>query len=114
MEEEEEVIDWKQALEAVEGREELLRELVDIFFTECPALLASIRQAIDGRDAGNLRLYAHRLKGCLRYFGVNRAGQCASDLETMARAGDLEEAAAKCRELESALDHLMPALKKVP
>jgi two-component system, sensor histidine kinase and response regulator len=110
----EEPVDWEQALEAVEGRRELLRELVEIFFAECPTLMASIRQAIDGQDAGELKLYAHRLKGCLRYFGVNRAGEYALELENMGRAGELKEAAAKYVELESALNRLIPALKKAP
>jgi HPt (histidine-containing phosphotransfer) domain-containing protein len=75
-------------------------------------LLESIRYSIAGQDAGGLRLFAHRLKGCLRYFGENRAGDFAMELENMGRTGDLSQAAAKYAELETALNRLLPALRK--
>lgn len=107
-------IDWQVALEAVGGRRDLLREIIDVFFTEHTTTLASIQAAIEGSDAKSLQLYAHQLKGCLRYFGETTACQLARNLEDIGRSGQLQQAASQLPPLTAAVRQLLPHLRQGP
>jgi HPt (histidine-containing phosphotransfer) domain-containing protein len=104
-------VDWQGALKTVSGQRDLLVELIGVFFREYPDLLKETGTAIERRQARDIVLYAHRLNGCLRYFGRNRAGEAASQLETAARAGDLDAASGAHRELCPAVDDLVARLR---
>lgn len=105
-------VDWDAALDAVDGRRDLLRELIEIFFLEYPTLLEQIRTAIGDADAAGLRLSAHRLKGCLRYFGQNRAAEFALQLELRGRDGRWDDVAAMSAGLQAALEQMLPSLRE--
>lgn len=107
-------VDWTVALEAVGGRQDLLHELVEIFFAEYPVTLEAIRTSIAKQDAQGVRLYAHKLKGCLRYFGTSEASELAAELEEIGRRSDLESAPHKLERLVAATNQLLPALKAGP
>ena len=107
-------VDWNVALEAVGGRRDLLIEIVDVFFTEYPTTLTAIQSAIEKGDAKDLQLSAHKLKGCLRYFGASIACEEARALEDMGRAGQLDGAADKLATLTSAVRRLLPQLRQGP
>lgn len=109
-----EPIDWNVALDAVGGRRDLLTELIDIFFTEYPPTLDEIRQAIERQDAKGLQLSAHKLKGCLRYFGQTLACERAKELEDMGRSGQLEGALPRLEDLDLAVTRLLPSLRLAP
>lgn len=104
-------IDWDVALGFVDGRQSLLLELIDIFFTEHAEVMPHIAQAIENRDAGELHLFAHRFKGCLRYFGESQACEVAWQLELLGRAGTLDDAPRLLIELQTAVDELLPAMR---
>jgi HPt (histidine-containing phosphotransfer) domain-containing protein len=99
-------VDWQGALKTVSGKRDLLLELVDLFFKEYPGLLYAIGEAFDRQRQADVVLYAHRLRGCLHYFGRNRAGEAAKKLEVAARAGDMGLADDAHRELKEALGGL--------
>jgi DNA-binding response OmpR family regulator len=107
-------IDWTDALDAVGGRHELLKDLIDIFFEEYPPTMAAIRDSIDNENLKQLQLSAHKLKGCLRYFGRSVASEKAQELELLARSGTMSGAAGRLVELESAMSTLLPLLKTAP
>ena len=100
-------IDWEVALGFVDGRQELLLELIDIFFTEHAELVPRIEKAIESGDADELQLFAHRLKGCLRYFGDSPAGDSCWQLESLGRARKLHGAPELLTDLRTALDEMM-------
>jgi len=105
-------IDWEAALGFVDGREELLLELIDIFFTEYAEIAPRIARAIESRDAAELHLYAHRLKGCLRYFGASPAGDTAWQLEMLGRSGTLDGAPELLVALRAAIDdEMLPSMR---
>jgi HPt (histidine-containing phosphotransfer) domain-containing protein len=89
------------ALQHAENRPEFLRELASVFLRECPQLLSEIREAVSLGDAVRLRRAAHTLKGSAAVFGGKRTSAAAHDLESLAKAGDLEAA----REASRTLDH---------
>jgi PAS domain S-box-containing protein len=105
-------VDWKAALEYVGGDARLLRDLIGLFLEEYERWLQEARQAIAAGKPAELKRPAHNLKGSLNHFGAQTAFETARALETMARNGILNDAAAVCGELERQLhQHIVPELQ---
>jgi two-component system, sensor histidine kinase and response regulator len=104
------VFDRQATLARVKGDREMLQEIVRLFFTEAPALLARIQTAMAHGDGRALERAAHSLKGTVMSFGAQTAGEAALRLEVMGRGGDLTQAAIACTELEREVAHLGHAL----
>jgi two-component system, sensor histidine kinase and response regulator len=85
--------DRAKALEKVDGDEQLLQEVIQIFLEESPKQLADLRQAVTEGNSDLLERVAHSLKGELGYLGVVDACQKARDLEQMGRNRNLTQAA---------------------
>ncbi|MFO1325594.1 MAG: Hpt domain-containing protein [Burkholderiales bacterium] len=60
---------------------EFVRELIDTFLIEAPAMLAALDRALADRDAGDFRRAAHSLKSNGNTFGARTLGALARDLE---------------------------------
>ena len=103
-------IDWNVALGFVDRRQDLLLELIDIFFIEHAELIPRITQAIESTNAAELQLYAHRVKGCLRYFGESKA-ELAQQLELLGRSGSLNGAPQLLPQLRTAIDEMLPEMR---
>jgi PAS domain S-box-containing protein len=86
------------------GDRRLLRDLLDIFLAECPAMLSNIRRSIDAADPKTLRHAAHALKGSVANFAAPRPFEAAQRLEKMGIDDDLSGALLAFQELEEALD----------
>jgi PAS domain S-box-containing protein len=97
-------------LEAVDGDGNLLRELVNLFHQDSPALRDELRAALAAGDAARLGRAAHKLAGAVSNFHARCTLQVARRLEELARAGKLFELPAALADLESALAALHPAL----
>ena len=110
----EENVDWEVALKLASGRRDLLMELREIFLAEYPGLLANIAKALDAKSAKDLAMYAHRLKGSLRYFGSSAAADRSEELEVIGREQRMADASAKFEEVKAALDRLLPKLREGP
>ena len=103
--------EWDAALENVGGDEAMLRDLVEMFFGECPKLMEQIREHIADADGPELRRAAHTLKGSAHVFGATEAAEAAHRLEEIGREeafADAEEALAL---LEGEVARLLPALR---
>jgi CheY-like chemotaxis protein len=81
-----------EALERTDGDADLLRELADLFLTECPGYLEALRTSLAAGDARTLHRTAHTLKGALANLAAHPARAAAQRLEDAARAGDLAAA----------------------
>ena len=104
--------EWDAALERVGGDEAMLRDLVEMFFAECPKLMQQIREHIASADGPELRRAAHTLKGSAHVFGAAAAAEAAHRLEEIGREeafADAEEALAL---LEDEVAQLLPALRE--
>src|SRR5690606_35576321 len=64
---------------------DILRELSVMFLEDCPRLMTSIREAIDGRNASNLKLSGHTLKGSAGVFRDQTAFDAAFHMEQIGR-----------------------------
>ncbi len=105
--------DQKAALRNVGGDMEMLREIIDLFFQECPVWLTAIREGLKTGDAAIVHRVAHTLKGGVSTFGPSKARDCAEKLEIMGRNEDLAGGEEVLGQLEQAISELRPALEAV-
>ena len=103
---------WDAALERVGGKEDLLRDLAEIFFEECPRLMQQIREHIEGKNGAELRRAAHTLKGSAYVFGAEGAAEAAQRLEDMGHAGAFSGALVARKALEKQVERLVPAMQE--
>ncbi len=104
------VVDWDEAIGRLGGDRELLRELAGTFLDQAPRWMDAIRQALDRRDAGQLKAAAHPLKGSLGTFAAKAAADAALRLETLGREGDLAGGREALDGLEREMARLTPVL----
>ncbi|MGH7490480.1 MAG: Hpt domain-containing protein [bacterium] len=100
-----------EALERLDGDEDLLRELCGIFLEESPKLMQKLHQALADGDAEAVMRAAHSLKGEVSYLGAKGASQAARQLEEMGREKNLSQALETLAELERDLGGLYFAMQ---
>ncbi len=104
-------IDLIAALERLDGDRDLFNELAQVFKTECPKIVREIARAIGSRDAASLEHQAHALKGSAASLGASAISQTASELEKMARSGEMKHAGELLKALEREVDRLFCELE---
>ena len=108
------VWDLDKALARVCGDRDLLGELIVIFETECPKMIAVIRGAIGRGDAETLELNAHGLKGAAANFSAGPATDRARELEMMGRNKNLTGAEETLAHLEIEINKLLVEFETFP
>jgi HPt (histidine-containing phosphotransfer) domain-containing protein len=103
-------IDKQEFLKAFEQDRKFLKEIVDMFVSDYPAMIADIREALKTRDASTLQRTAHSLKGMLRNFKAEAEAQKASNLEEMGRESEFKNGDEVCDALASELERLERSL----
>jgi CheY-like chemotaxis protein len=109
------VLDEVEFLNQLEGDEELLLEIIDIFVADSPLLLQQVLDAAARQDAVGLARAAHKLKGTVSVFGSQSATEAALVLETMGRVhdwGHADEALARLKQEVQALDKALGRLRR--
>ncbi len=104
------VLDRESALEQLDGDAETLAMLLDLFRTDAPGVLETIRSALKESNAGAVRSTAHKIKGSLSVLGAPAAMHAALKLEAIGRSGNMQEAPAAFAVLEQELHRLYPEL----
>ncbi len=82
-------------VERLGGDAKLARELADIFLKDRPGMMRRIDRARVARDAEELRMAAHALKGAVANFGFEAASAAAQRLERLGQdvgTAELDEA----------------------
>ena len=102
-----------EALARLDGDQELLQELAQIFLKESPEILRRLREAVKRGDVEAVAAEAHSMKGSVSTFGVTSATEAALTIEMMGRQKDLSGAPEALHHLEDTLDILWPALAYV-
>ena len=104
------VFDERAALEYSGGDRALLKEVIEIFRSDCPRSLRRIDLALKQRDGEALRLAAHGLKGAIATIGAPAGRQAAAAIEQAARAADFDEAQKVRDRLHREIERLDAAL----
>jgi PAS domain S-box-containing protein len=102
--------DKSTILASVGGNAQALKELIDIFQQETPALVADIRAAVSQRDGQKLQFAAHTLKGMVAFFTSGDLADAVRALEAIGRAGDWTNVDGEFARMEKGLDTLQPEL----
>jgi two-component system sensor histidine kinase/response regulator len=108
-----ELIDRASLLERVEGDQELLTEMVNLFAADAPKLLAAMHEALKKGDLHLLERSAHSLKGAASNLSAVHAVAAAFQIEKDAKNGDTESANANLPAVDRAVERLLPALAEL-
>jgi HPt (histidine-containing phosphotransfer) domain-containing protein len=103
-------LDRASILERLDGSQELLTELVQLFLVEAPQLIEAMRKALQQGDMQELGRSAHSMKGAAGNFSAHGTVSAASQLENYAKKGDAESAKATLATLEAIVERLLPEL----
>ncbi|HET6327248.1 MAG TPA: Hpt domain-containing protein, partial [Planctomycetaceae bacterium] len=104
------VFDRQMALERINGEEQLLDEVIQLFLSDAPSRLAEVRASLEQGDPKRLQIAAHSLKGAAGYVGADRTAAQALKLEELGQKGDLTPALNEFRQLESEIEQLRQAI----
>jgi PAS domain S-box-containing protein len=97
-------------LERVEGDQELLNELIQLFVDDSPNLLAAMRAALIDGNMQVLERNAHSMKGAAGNLCAAETAAAAAKLEKDAKSGDTAACAQSLASLERAVEILLPLL----
>ena len=103
-------LDWQGALRNLEGDEEFLHDLAEMFLAQSPALLAAVEEAVSREEGDELRRAAHSLKGSAQVVGGKATAAAALALERLGHSEDFAEAGAVLNSLQANLAELKVAL----
>ena len=94
-----------------EGDPELLADLSVIFVRFLPTSLAQMNLAVENHDADMLRETAHKLKSQLSYFFCEPLVEQTSQLEELAKTGQIQAASTKVVDVSKNIDRLLEELR---
>jgi CheY-like chemotaxis protein len=107
-------VNWKRALDVVDGDRNLLGELVGVFAQETPRLLRGLEAALAAGDAPTVERLAHTLKGSVRPFEATTAFDLAHQVETAARHGNLDMCSQKLAAIKDEYAAVLQETTTVP
>ena len=103
--------DLQSALESLDNDVDLLISQMSFFLNDGPALMGQLDQAIQTRDAHQLQLAAHRLKGMLARYAFQQAADLAYELEQQGKQGVLDGAEPLARQLAPLVSRLVDGIR---
>mgnify|MGYP001190492972 FL=1 len=107
------VLDLSEALNRVDGDQDLFFTLAGLFLQESQKEAAAIRVALGKQDGAGLAAAAHKLKGSVIEMCAPRLFERAKRLEELGRQGELAEASSVCADVETSLAEVHDALRKL-
>jgi len=101
-----------KALERFDGDSNLLKELIELFISEYPAMVAKIKDAIADNNAPALQDSAHKIKGSLANFEATRAVELALIIENRAKEQNFEQIDKDFSGFQEELDRVINEFEK--
>jgi len=100
-------------LEAFNNDGAFFKDVADMFISDYPPMVATVKKAIADEDSALLSRTAHALKGIARNFQVDGAADAAQQLELLAEQGQFETAQDLSRDLADELAGFEKRLKQM-
>ena len=106
-----------QMIARLGGDEALARQLVTLFLSECPRMMAQVRDSVEQgsadavRHADGIRRAAHAFKGSVSNFATGGPTATAFELEDIGREGRVSDAPAVLARLELDVASLLDQLR---
>jgi len=107
------VLNLSEALNRVDGDQDLFLTLAQIFLEESPKDVSAARTALERQDGAGLAAAAHKLKGSVVELCASRLFESAKRLEELSRRGEFAEASSVFADVEARLAELHAALKEL-
>ena len=98
------VVNMDHVREITDGDMEFLKELIEIFKTDCSEKLAGISLAIKEKNFNALDETAHSLKGSSGNLGLTRVYELSWEIEKMGKEKNMERANKTFKQLEEELE----------
>jgi signal transduction histidine kinase/DNA-binding response OmpR family regulator/HPt (histidine-containing phosphotransfer) domain-containing protein len=108
------VFDAQSLRNRVEQDLDLLNEMVELYLSSSPLLLAEIEAAVDEGDGQKIAHATHALKGVLKNMCAPSCAEAALRLEAIGTSGDLTLARQALGTLKEEFEHLESVLAKMP
>jgi len=106
------ILDIDGALARFGGDKELFIEMSGMLLEDSPGLVADLGRAVDAKNAHDVRMRAHALKGLLLGCGGVRAAHIAQVLENAGHSSDLRPAPSQFAILQDEFEQLTHALQQ--
>jgi HPt (histidine-containing phosphotransfer) domain-containing protein len=90
---------------------DVLLELIEIYLDHSSELMANLREAVEQASPEALFNAAHALKSSSATLGAGSLSALCQELETMGKAGDLEDAPRKAGQLEAEYERVKAELQ---
>jgi PAS domain S-box-containing protein len=108
------VLDEQRLLaESFAGNAALLSDVIHAFAVETPMALSTMREAVKAKDLPALARAAHKMKGTVGVFTTGPALTAAVELESAARADDIDRAREALRKFEQHVAALSERLQGI-
>ena len=102
----------ESALKGVDGCVSDLRDMLEIFLRQAPALMSDIRSALEKNDPKKLHLAAHTLKGSLQILCADEACAVAGELESLGNKGQTAGGVQLLSKMESQLAGVLKGINE--
>jgi len=107
----ENIIDWHGLVEGL-GDEELVKEMILIFFTDVKERIKMLTEAIKACDTSGIESYAHALKGAAAIVGAKQFSDIAYRLECAGREENMAVATPLFDELKAESEKVVTFLSR--
>jgi len=87
-------------LEQLDGDEEVVKEILNLYLEKTPEQISAVSEAVMKKDASLIRSSAHSLKGSSGNVGAVKLSQTAQKMEMIGKEGDLSQAEGLMKEIE--------------
>lgn len=106
------VFNVENAMVTVDGNEQLLNRIIEMFYNKKVSLLEELKDAIDSGNWDNVNLITHKMQGTLGNFGADSCLKTLNQLNESVKKQDFTEAKVSFHELSLKMDELQTVLKK--
>jgi two-component system sensor histidine kinase/response regulator len=106
------LIDWRTALEGVDGDRDLLKSVIEVFLDESQQLLQELVEAIQTRNAAAVRSRGHSLKGAMLGVGAFSTADLAQIIELQVTEESMEALHTPLQNLEQEYQQITEELRK--
>jgi HPt (histidine-containing phosphotransfer) domain-containing protein len=107
------IVVGKALLESLDNDTQLLKEVIEMFLTDCPETLKELRAAITARNPDQIMRASHSLRGSVSTFGAEAAVEAARQLESMGQQAKMEGVDDAFAALEHELALVRSALEEI-
>ncbi len=102
----EQVFNRKELLDRLDGNEELLVEIVEVFLGDIPLQMEKLKEALQNGEAAVIQRQAHTMKGAAANINAESMRQAAWEVEMAAKEGNWEKARSLTQVLEMRFEDL--------